>query len=288
MEALKKISRIPGPKNDSYHTATVTITPEFAQWALGTSEGNRSVNKSKMAAYARQMIAGAFIEECPNGISFKTGPHLIDGHTRLKAVMESGCSIKMRVSWNTPKGTIPAIDFDGTQRKPSHIAQILHGIECTDGDVAALRVMVFGFHHQGQPRRAQLEVVAVLPEYLEALIFARSAFSGRKRGITTAPVIAVVARAWYTADRDRLSEFAQVLEMGFPVSNNQEDDFAAIVLRDFLFGIHNTSGSIWRKEVYQKTERALFYFLNHKPVKKLSKEKKEIFLLPGEDGVDDE
>jgi hypothetical protein len=95
-------------------------------------------------------------------------------------------------------------------------------------------------------------------------------------------VIAVVARAAYTADRELLKEFGRVLASGMPERSAHQ---SIIALRDFLLRdgrpVGRTTGRDKSElEVYQKTARALRAFLMGQAITRLYAIDEELFPVP--------
>jgi hypothetical protein len=83
-----------------------------------------------------------------------------------------------------------------------------------------------------------------------------------------------IARAYYTADKERLTEFVDVVKSGF--GNGRQDD-AAIGLRNWLL---RPGVSHERTEIYRKTETALKAFLEFTPMDKIYETRQELFPIP--------
>ena len=79
-----------------------TVTPEKAQKWLDTSIGNRPINKNKVALFMQYMKEGAWNRDA-QPIYFDEDGHLMDGHTRLNAVIRSGATIEVEVKRNFPR-----------------------------------------------------------------------------------------------------------------------------------------------------------------------------------------
>lgn len=78
------------------------VTPERAEEWLGTSIGNRPINARKVALFAQYMNDGAWNRDA-QPIYFDEAGHLLDGHTRLNAVIKSGATIEVEVKRNFPR-----------------------------------------------------------------------------------------------------------------------------------------------------------------------------------------
>lgn len=96
----------------------VEITPELAASWLKYNTGNRKLPLGNMKYYSRLIQTGEFLLT-HQAIAFtgtKEDPQrLLDGQTRLNAVVNTGISIYQWVFWNASEHTFPALD-GGKQR----------------------------------------------------------------------------------------------------------------------------------------------------------------------------
>lgn len=81
------------------------ITPETAKRMYDTSRGNRTIRKSAVDAYARDMKSGNWLLN-GESICFDENGVLIDGHHRLLACISSGTAFETLVVREVPEGTI--------------------------------------------------------------------------------------------------------------------------------------------------------------------------------------
>lgn len=79
-----------------------TVTPERAQKWLDTSIGNRPINSKKVALFMQYMKAGDWNRDA-QPVYFDEDGHLMDGHTRLNAVIKSGATIEVTAIRNFPR-----------------------------------------------------------------------------------------------------------------------------------------------------------------------------------------
>jgi len=86
-----------------------TVTPDMASAWLATSRGNRRLRKAWVEELARAMRAGQFAET-HQAIAFDEDSALVDGHHRLSAVVESGCTVRMLVVSGVAREAYSAID----------------------------------------------------------------------------------------------------------------------------------------------------------------------------------
>lgn len=103
-------------------TTVQKITPSIAENMLLHNHNNRALSMPRVRQYAEDMKAGRW-KLNPNPISFDVKGNLIDGQTRLNAVILSGCTVQMIVSTGYPADTMEVIDF-GKPRTASDILKI--------------------------------------------------------------------------------------------------------------------------------------------------------------------
>jgi hypothetical protein len=155
--------------------------------------------------------------------------------------------------------------------------------EVTKAELAALRAMVAGFGRY-QKRSAGAERDQLL-RHRDAIRFSLDHLtrSVKFRGIATATTHAVVARAWYSCDRDLLRHFADVLRTG--VAKGENDEPILMLFQYLVSGQTSHRSGAYRNECYGKTERALAAFLKSERLTRLHATPKELFPLPSESGV---
>lgn len=87
--------------------ATITssyemVTPEKARQWLDTSVGNRPISAKKVNLFATSMARGEWNRDA-QPIYFDENGRLMDGHTRLNAVVKSGTTIEVNVKRGFPR-----------------------------------------------------------------------------------------------------------------------------------------------------------------------------------------
>ena len=112
-------SSVPGIK-----FAVVEVTPAIAlEWLKRNFSRNRSLNKAAVARYAREMKAGAW-RLSHQSIAFDSSGTLIDGQHRLRAVVESGCTVAFLVSHYEGLATSLEVIDTGTVRPLASVMEI--------------------------------------------------------------------------------------------------------------------------------------------------------------------
>lgn len=102
------------PKLKTQHA--VLVTPQkAAAWMKKLFKGQRQVSATHVRAIAQKMLAGTFIDTGQD-VAFDWFDRLIDGQHRLLAVIESGVSVYMTVSWGYDPLVYLHRDEDGKTR----------------------------------------------------------------------------------------------------------------------------------------------------------------------------
>ena len=255
------------------------ITPEIALAILQDKNGNnRTMRSSTFDNYTKDMAEGRFMFT-HQGIGFDRDEELADGQNRLQGIVNSGEGQWMLVT----RGLDPMVrDYiDSGIPRPLQDRMVMVGHRWVSATtVATLRRMLASLTLANNRRMRASETNIALNKYQEALAFSEDCFRTTVRGITLAAVRAVVARAFYSADHDRVCAFGDILTTGMPT---HDDDQAAILLRNnLLMTPSNSRGEGQMLSVYAKTERALIAFLRGESLSRLYGAKHELFPLPDE------
>jgi hypothetical protein len=263
------------------HSHVLELTPALAEDLLThCNTHNRTLMDAHVETLANEMRAGRW-QLTHQGIAFSPNRVLLDGQHRLWAVVMSGVTVPMRIFVNEPPEAMAVIDT-GKTRSNDQILSLSANIGHVGRDeLATLRAMIAGL---GTARRRSAgDELTWLLQHREAITFASELLSGKRqfRGIATCITKAVLARAWYSCDRAMLRHFADVLQRGAPVGEN---DQPVVLLFQFLIG-SSSGGKVARLELrerYAKTERALAAFLKGERLHRLFATPEELFPLPDE------
>jgi hypothetical protein len=103
-----------------------TITPEMALAALGKNDGNRNISSQVVAKYRRDIEADAWVLT-HQSVAFGPDGSIVDGQHRLKAIAESGISVRATVARYTDQETADwarlAVDL-GRNRRMGDLLEI--------------------------------------------------------------------------------------------------------------------------------------------------------------------
>lgn len=290
-------------------TRTVLVTPEMAEKWLEGNVHNRPLSDKRVGDYERLMRAGKW-HTSHQGIAFsspnvtlpvldpKTGqttkvhykkPVLLDGQTRLWAILNSGIAQTMSVSNHVAIDALPGIDT-GQGRTATHAYKIATGHKAPEYILSAVKVLVRG---PNQTRRVtNEEVIDVMLENQEAVNFITEHFNKTQRYVKLSIIAGAIMRCYKTiakADHPILAGFCEALLSGEhqpELTHNQNT--TTVRLRNFLFKmgggkVRAVHGRTSTQAIYYTVERALRHVLDDAvPVKTLSPAAQELFPQPGE------
>lgn len=246
------------------------ITPDLAPRYLETMAINRPVVQSQVAKFARDMTNDEW-RRTHQGIGFDWDGHLMDGQHRLWAAIESGASVWMLVTYGLDPDSNVGVD-NGKNRT---VSDILHYRKKKAGKLESGIAKWMIIADVAQPTRT--EIVESYERHEEAITAVVGLFPARQARLVQSATLAPPTRAWYQPSyREQLERFATVLISG----RAGDSEEPIILLREFLIFLKSTGGGNISKEIYAKTERALYAFLHGQRLAKLYAANKELFPLP--------
>lgn len=241
-----------------------TITPKQAEKYLQFNTSNRTLRKSLVSQYARDMTNSKW-KLTHQGIAFNCDGTLLDGQHRLAAIVESGTTIDMLVVRGVDSRHQLVMD-DHAKRSAYDALTLTKGEVVTATDVAIVRAVV-ELQDSCNSRNTKEELYDLIEQFGKPLEFSREFSTNRQRGVTAASVFAAITLAWYyVEDLERLATFCRIL-CGIDMIN-EEGDRAAQVLREWLLR-NGVKYSSQRREAFRKTQRAIVSFMKHQKIDKL-------------------
>jgi hypothetical protein len=258
-------------RSEVMKTGLLKITPEMAKKCLESNKiSNRNLSSTRVAAMVDDINNGHW-KLTHQGIAFDDKGNLLDGQHRLEAIRQSGKPVTMLVTRGLPLDAVIAIDNVRPRSVSDHALQLgFSDIKTHHSAIAA----IIEYGPDVLPHLSMQTKLDLISKYHDAIIFAYN-LSKHAVGFQ-APCRAVMARAWYTQDRDKLERFIDVYKSGLTESKSE---WAAIVLKKYLTR-SNLYGWAMRKEVYQKTEMALSNFLKNIEIRQVYVTERELFGIP--------
>lgn len=262
------------------------VTPELAAKWLERNTRNRDLRQSVVERYAADMRAGRWMVT-GDAIAFDRNGVVINGQHRLWAVLEAGITVRMIAVFDLEPETVSVLD-DHLKRNLRDVARIANpSADITAKHASIARAMQFASiwmtsadSRAAIARLSRQQQLDFMSAHGAAIHFAiADCFrSTSKRGLTTATVLAPVARAYYTASKDRLKAFGRTILSG-EVDDPQKDR-AAIILRNWLMRMDRGQARAPGEVIYRKTARAIQAFLKGEAIATLYEASTELFLLP--------
>jgi hypothetical protein len=261
------------------------VTPELAVKWLERNTKNRDLRNDTVLKYSSDMKAGRWYIST-DAIGFDTDDVCVNGQHRLWAILDSGTTQRMFVVFGLQPGVVQVLDTPviRTLLDAAQLSDRPGGAALTTKHTAVVKRLILSQISATvvdsraalarQSRQSQLDFLRLHGAAVDFEV--REVFRKKVRLVTRAPVLAPVARAWYTQDKERLKHFGHVVTSG--LTDYGAQDGAAVVLRNFLLRPEKQT----EESVYKKTERALRAFLDSERLTTLYEATKELFPLPEE------
>ena len=248
-------------------TVYTIITPEMAKEWLKQNTKNRNVSQQKVNAYAEDMAKGNWHEH-HQGVAFYTDGTVADGQHRLLAVVKSGMSVSMMVTFDVPRESAIGIDVHRA-RKTNDVLRITGRSEWIGKDEAAIIKALIFCANRNMSTVSPSVVADFGEQHKDAILFTGgSLFTSTARYLTSAPIRAAAACVYQKYGANELLRFSGVLISGIMET---PDDVAAIRLRERLMldGPALGNGSVARIKAMKLTMRAMKAFFECERIGKL-------------------
>jgi hypothetical protein len=248
------------------------VTPDMAyKWLEGNTH-NRTLRHSVVETYARDMAVHEW-RLTPECIAFDVNKVLVDGQHRLWSVIESKTPTRFMVAYDVDPNVRAVIGSPVKRTDVDHL-QFGYDLKVTPMHTAVAKRLHLALHPEQRGRSTTAELRTILETHGPAIDFSINAFTRVVRGITTAPVMTVIARAFYRVDTDKLRHFVDTLCTG-RITDASEDPI--LMLRNFLLERAAPTGV-----QYAKAERALLAYTHGERMSTLYAAAHELFPLPEE------
>lgn len=251
-----KVIDVPAVNEESAITVSEeVITPEQARIYLENQESNRHVNLTYVKRLLEDMQQGRWVAK-GDTIKFTASGKLVDGQHRLNAVIMYGNPQTFVVLRGYTQESMQVLDI-GKSRSASHVGQIV-GLDINAKHTATINCLSLPYK---DVVRTTPQILEVFQEYEDGIRFACRNYPGTT--VTpVAPMKALIAKAYYYENHQRLQEFMEVFCTGFAIEgNDQSDDSAAIALNQNWARGSRKMGWGERSTWYLKCQSALVSFL---------------------------
>lgn len=224
------------------YSETMIVSPELAREFLATSKINprfgdsRRFNKTVVTKYAADMKAGRWALT-HQGIAFNENKELIDGHNRLNAIILSGVSIPLYVTYDAPNESV--IIDRGWQRTTAQILKnVLHAGKdaSSSSSIAIAKLHMYfagGESREKQREKTDFDIMDFILSHIDTLSVAiglQEIKSNGKRPLRNASFgYAIFCALECGVPHDVVSDFSNIVASGFCDS---EKKYAAILARN--------------------------------------------------------
>jgi hypothetical protein len=206
-------------RGDDMVTETILVTPTIAAAWLKRNLGNRPLVERHVDDLVWEMKNGKF-RTTPQGLAFNLDEELVDGQHRLTAIVRSGVSIELRVTFNFDGSFDSPIDT-GLRLRRAH--DILH---LSPRDVAVCNCLI-ALERGPHARGSASKIAEVHAEHREGLAWVAQTFPFQ-RGITASLMAAHVFA--YPVRPSEVAAFAAQ----FLAHTGSSPNEPAVVLHRFL------------------------------------------------------
>lgn len=248
-------------------TINIIVTPEMAFEWLQKNTCNRNISQRKVDGYAADMKSGDWHEH-HQGIAFYSDGTVADGQHRLAAIVKSGVSVSLMVTFGIPRKSAIGIDVHRA-RKTDDVLRITGRSTWIGKNESAIIRMILAASNASNNAPSPSAVAEFGERHQTAIEFSGSGLPGSQaRYITAAPIRSAIACAYHAHGPDELRRFHGILVSGIMDS---PDDAAAVRLRERLMmdGPVLGHGSSARLKAMKLTMRAIKAFFNKERIGKL-------------------
>lgn len=202
------------------------------------------------------------------GVAFYSDGTVADGQHRLYAIIKSGISIQMMVTFDVPKESAIGIDVHRA-RRTDDVLRITGRSEWIGKNEAAIIKKIMMECGLGKSTMSPSVVADFGERHKEAIIFAGSkVFTSTAKYLTSSPIRSAIACAYAKQSKEELMRFAKVLTSGVMDSL---DDVSAIRLRERLLmeGQALSGNALARARCMKFTMRSIKAFCDKERISKL-------------------
>lgn len=197
-------------KVDTQYTRIETIDPELAEALLQGNVRNRNISMQLVDCMVRDMKAGNW-RVSHQGIAVDKDARLLDGQHRLTAIVKSGVTVQMAVTYNVDPEAFGVIDLNNRPRTQADILGLTYDTKYSRALVAALKLI--GTLSTGiealKARPTFAETEALFKLFGEEVQWA-TIHIHRRSGLHNAGVLAAVGYA-YPTNKEFFAEFVEKL-----------------------------------------------------------------------------
>lgn len=221
----------------SVRSQWMQVDPDTARRWLNNNFRNRPIAEDTVNAYARDMLGGVWVPT-HQGVAFNDREELIDGQHRLHAIIRSGITVRMMVTFGLPSHiqgremtTMDAVDR-GRTRTVADQLKIQHGFK-HGGVIAGICAQIATLCNDTRTRRLSVQQTLEIYRAYEDQINHVIAHRSKEHGLRQIGVIAAFAFAMATEKKFVSGHIAPMLDQ-INTGQGIKPRSALARLRDFL------------------------------------------------------
>lgn len=205
----------------------VMVTPDIAKQWLTRNDRNRIPSQAKIEQFAAMMRDGEWDGYNAEAIKFSWSGRLLDGQSRLNAVVLSGVTVRMMVVLGIPDEAQSTMDT-GEVRSLAHHLQMAGYKDCNN--IASAARLLWSYLHKGfnirslgkrrdsvgyLTHRQAIELLQNLHPGIVDAVHRISSHGASKQVLSVAP-LAVLYYLFANVDKDLANEMIETIRTGEP------------------------------------------------------------------------
>lgn len=245
------------------------IGPEWAKRVLEAAPPNvRKIIPQRVDQFARDMLAGRWRLH-HQGIAFDENGEFFDGFNRLNAVVKSGCTVPMKITYGVP--------CDGKMEVDGQTPRSLGSAIGTTAREAAIARVIDQYPERACRVFSRHELAMKVQKYHDGISFAVTHCKGLRVSLAV-----LAARGFYHyPNRERLALFFEILRNRTgKIEDLADDESAAGEYRKKLRAFTGTGGADADLKLYCFGQTALIAFMEATPLGKFCQTQNDQFPLP--------
>lgn len=266
------------PKNPGV-PELVWMTPRRAEWFLSKNHPNQRELPRPTKELIKTDLRGGDFLLTHEAVAVSTLGNLIDGQTRLTAVVESGVPTWLWVFWDVPENTMGVVNC-GKARGTEDYAKV-RGLDWNRQFISVGLHIIYGTSGASNVKLTHTQRLKLITPHEQAVAFAVEITRDKNQTTSTSCFRAPLARAWYTQDHNLLAMFSRVVRSN-EAERGPKKDSSATKLHSWIASKARSNSGRDRAEIYLKTERCLLAFLREEAIEKVYEAGEELFPVPGE------
>jgi hypothetical protein len=261
------------------------VTWTVAKEMLERNAKNRSVRPFKVREYSDLMRRGLWTQDHPDTISFTKSGDLINGQHRLLSMVATQVNLVLNVAFGCAEEARLTVDGHTAKTLGDRMWISGRGLGATATDhrkSSEIAVRMMAANSDNKNRASAEDIAQFMQTHRNAIEFVMKKFGSKHKGrLSTSPVKAVIARAYYHVSLDLLSRFVDVFLSGeADLMRPRYNERVIIVLRESLLNHPRILNSNGAGDLYRRVARGLEAFVNNEPLKQVKSISYDPFPLP--------